>query len=76
MKIKTSVSISLDVLKKVDALSKPHSNRSEFIETAVRRFIEQLKKERRNADDLAIINRNYKRLNQEASAVLEYQALK
>ena len=73
MKIKTSVTISEDVLKAVDAFSGPHSNRSEFIETAVRRFVEHLRRERRNAKDLAIINRRSKRLNREALEVLEYQ---
>jgi len=75
MKIKTSITISDDVLKAVDDLSKPSSNRSEFIESAVRRFIEHLKKERRNAEDLKIINRRAKRLNKEASDVLEFQVI-
>ncbi len=75
MKIKTSVTISDDVLKAVDTFSGPKSNRSEFIETAVRRFIEHLRRERRNAQDLEIINRRSKRLNREASEVLEYQVL-
>jgi metal-responsive CopG/Arc/MetJ family transcriptional regulator len=73
MKIKTSITISNDVLQAVDSLTNPDSNRSEFIETAIRRFIEHLKKERRNANDLSILNQNSQRLNKEASAVLEFQ---
>ena len=75
MKRKTSVTISEEVLKDVDRFSTPHSNRSEFIETAVKRFIQHLQRERRNTKDLQIINRRSKRLNREALEVLEYQAL-
>ena len=75
MKIKTSITLSDDVLKAVDKLAKPSSNRSEFIESAVRRFIDHLRRERRNAKDLAIINRKSKRLNKEALEVLEFQAI-
>lgn len=75
MKVKASITISDDILRAVDSLSKPYSNRSEFIESAVRRFIEQLKREKRNAEDLKIINRRAKRLNREAADVLDYQVL-
>ena len=75
MKIKTSITLSDDVLKAVDTFSKPGSNRSEFIESAVRRFIEHLKREHRNAEDLKIINRRAKKLNNEATNVLDYQVL-
>ena len=75
MKIKTSITISDDVLKDVDNFSKPSLNRSEFIESAVRRFIEHLKRERRNAEDLKIINRRARRLNKEAADVLKFQVL-
>lgn len=75
MKIKTSITLSDDVLKAVDKLSKPSSNRSEFIESAVRRFIDHLRRERRNAKDLDIINRKSKRLNKEALEVLEFQVI-
>lgn len=75
MKVKASITISDDVLKAVDSFSKPYSNRSEFIESAVRRFIEQLKREKRNAEDLKIINRRAKRLNREAADILDYQVL-
>jgi metal-responsive CopG/Arc/MetJ family transcriptional regulator len=75
MKVKTSVTISDDVLRAVDSLSGPRSNRSAFIETAVRRFVEHLRRERRNAKDLEVINRRSKRLNREAAEVLELQGL-
>jgi metal-responsive CopG/Arc/MetJ family transcriptional regulator len=75
MKTKTSVTISDDVLKAVDQLAGPTLNRSAFVETAVRRFVEQLRRQRRNAADLAIINRRAGYLNREAAEVLEYQVM-
>ncbi|MBD3343894.1 MAG: hypothetical protein GF401_02385 [Chitinivibrionales bacterium] len=62
-------------MREVDKLARPGSNRSEFIEAAVRRFIEQLRRERINSKDIEIINRHAKRLNREAADVLEYQVL-
>lgn len=73
MKTKTSITISDDVLKAVDSLAGPQVNRSEFIETAIKRFVAHLRREQRNARDLEIINRRAARLNREASDVLEYQ---
>ena len=75
MKTKTSVTISDDVLRAVDSVAGADSNRSQFIETAVKRFLEHLRRERRNARDLEIINRRSKRLNREAAAVLDFQGL-
>lgn len=73
MKIKTSITLSEDLLDAVDKYSKPFKNRSEFIETATWKYVEQLIREKREARDLEIINRNSKRLNQEALDVLNYQ---
>jgi metal-responsive CopG/Arc/MetJ family transcriptional regulator len=49
-------------------------NRSEFIETAVRAIISQLRRAEQNARDLQIINQRAEYLNGEAADVLEYQA--
>jgi len=73
MKVKTSITLSEDVLKSVDALSGPYKNRSEFIEAAVRAFIAQLIRDEQNARDFDILNRHADRLNQEAADVLGYQ---
>jgi metal-responsive CopG/Arc/MetJ family transcriptional regulator len=75
MKIKTSITLSKDVIKAVDTFAASDSNRSEFIETAVRRFIKHLKRERQNSTDLEIINRKSGTLNREALDVLEYQRI-
>ncbi len=73
MKVKTSITLSEDILQTVDELSGSYKNRSEFIETAVRAFIDQLIRDQQNARDLEILNRHADRLNQEAADVLTYQ---
>jgi len=40
-KIKTSVTISKDLWKEVDSFAKDFRNRSEFVETALRKFVER-----------------------------------
>jgi metal-responsive CopG/Arc/MetJ family transcriptional regulator len=73
MKIKTSITLSKDILKAVDEFSGQYKNRSQFIEAAVRAFIAQLIQDEQNARDLDILNRHADRLNQEAADVLSYQ---
>jgi metal-responsive CopG/Arc/MetJ family transcriptional regulator len=73
MKIKTSITLSEDLLRAVDQRARPDKTRSEFIETAVRAFINQMIRDEQNARDLEIINRRADYLNQEAEDVLAYQ---
>ena len=73
MKTKTSITLSVEVLKAVDKLSGEYKNRSEFIETDLRAFIAQTIRNQRNERDLDIINRHAARLNKEAIDVLAYQ---
>ena len=73
MRIKTSVTLSKDVLKAVDKLSRSYKSRSEFIELALRAFIAQTTRYQQNAKDLEIINRRATALNSEAQDVLDYQ---
>ena len=76
MKVKTSITLSDELLKTVDRRSKQQRRtRSDFIELAVRAFIQQLIREEQNARDLEIINRHADALNKEAAEVLEYQVL-
>jgi metal-responsive CopG/Arc/MetJ family transcriptional regulator len=72
MKIKTSITMSTDVLAAVDKYADGH-NRSEFIETAVRAFIAEIVRREQDERDLEIINRHADRLNEEAMDVLSYQ---
>jgi len=73
MKVKTSITLSKDLLRAVDKLSGRYKNRSEFIEAALRAFIAQMIRNERNAKDLEIINRRADELNEEALDVLGYQ---
>lgn len=75
MKVKTSITLSEDLLEAIDQRSAQFKNRSDFIESAIRAFIVQMIREEQNAKDLAIINRQAERLNQEASDVLRYQVI-
>jgi metal-responsive CopG/Arc/MetJ family transcriptional regulator len=72
MKTKTSITLSADVIAMIDKHVEGGKNRSAFIELAVRTYLEILR--RRDQRDLSIINRLSRKLNQEASGVLRYQA--
>jgi Arc/MetJ-type ribon-helix-helix transcriptional regulator len=73
MKVKTSITLSEDLLKAIDKYTGEHKNRSEFIEDAVRAFIMQLIQRQQDARDLEIINQHADSLNREAADVLTYQ---
>ncbi len=73
MKVKTSITITDEVLKDIDLHIGEYRSRSEFIETAVRKFIVQLKRKKAEQRDLELINRNSDYLNAEAEDVLTYQ---
>lgn len=73
MKIKTSITLSEDLLDAINQRSGEFRNRSDFIEAAVRAYIAQKIREEQNARDLAIINRRADSLNEEAADVLAYQ---
>ena len=75
MKVKTSITLSEDLLDAIDESSGQFKNRSDFVEAAIRAYIEHMIREEQNAKDLAIINRQADRLNKEAIDVLEYQLI-
>ena len=72
MRIKTSVTLPTALLKAID---KVDGNRSAFIERAAIAYLTNLERRQRDQRDVAIINRNAKRLNREAEDVLGYQQL-
>jgi len=76
MKTKTSVTLSEEVLRLIDQNAQGEKNRSAFIETAVRAYLEVVKRRGRDQEDLSIINRLSEKLNSEATDVLGYQAEK
>lgn len=72
MKIKTSITLSDEIIKAIDLHMRTYRSRSAFIETACH-FIEQLKKKEAEQRDLEIINQCSDTLNDEAEDVLGYQ---
>ncbi len=74
MKIKTSVTLSKEVVALIDRHAEGESNRSAFIELAVRTYLRLLGRQKRDRDDLLLLNRLSEKLNKEAEDVLGYQA--
>ena len=73
MKVKTSITLSPDLLEAIDARAGRGRSRSEFIEAALRAFLDQTRRHERNARDL--LNRRAEQLNREAADVLSYQVI-
>ena len=73
MKVKTSITLSVEVLKAIDLYIGEYKSRSAFLEAAARKFIIQLKLKETEQRDLEIINRHADSLNAEAEDVLTYQ---
>ncbi|MBM4388191.1 MAG: ribbon-helix-helix protein, CopG family [Deltaproteobacteria bacterium] len=72
MKVKTSITLSRDLLETIDERTR-HKNRSDFIETALWEYIARIVREEQNKRDINIINKRSKYLNKEAEDVLSYQ---
>jgi Arc/MetJ-type ribon-helix-helix transcriptional regulator len=73
MKVKTSVTLSEELLPQIDELSGRFGNRSAVIEKAIRDFLAVEAKRRRDIQDMEILNRRGDALNKEAEDVLSYQ---
>ncbi len=73
MEIKTSITLSDEILEAIDLHIGGFRSRSEFLETAARKFIAQLARKEAERRDLEIINRHADSLNAEAEDVLTYQ---
>ncbi len=71
MKVKTSITLSENLIKALNRYAA--DNRSEFIEKALRSFLAQLARNKKNARDVSIINEQADVLNSEAEDVLSYQ---
>ena len=73
MKVKTSITISKEIIKEIDELSSQYGSRSVLIEQAIREFLDAEARRRRDLQDIDILDRNADALNQEAVDVLSYQ---
>jgi metal-responsive CopG/Arc/MetJ family transcriptional regulator len=74
MKEKTSITLSPDVLTKVDQLAGSRLSRSAVIEQVLRTFFRERGRRKMHARDLERINAAAGKLNAEAAEVLEYQS--
>ena len=75
MKVKTSITLSGDVLERIGRLAGSGQSRSSFIEHVLRRYLADRARAARNARDLERINRAADELNAEVAEVLKDQAL-
>lgn len=74
MKLKTSLTLSEDLVAKLDRLAGPEVSRSSFIEKILRDFVEGRAQARREARETAAINRHAAKLNAEMKDALSFQS--
>jgi metal-responsive CopG/Arc/MetJ family transcriptional regulator len=72
MKVKTSITLSDDLLRAVDELARS-SSRSEVIEQALRDFLAARAKALRDARDVELMNQHADAYNLETADLLSYQ---
>jgi metal-responsive CopG/Arc/MetJ family transcriptional regulator len=75
MKEKTSITLSPDILAKVDRVAGSKLSRSAVIEQVGRKFFSERNRRKIHARDVQRINASAQRLNREAADVLDYQSL-
>ena len=73
MKVKTSITLSEEIIREIDELSNQYGNRSLFIEKAIQHFLAAEAKRKRDLQDIEILNRRADALNKEAADALSYQ---
>jgi metal-responsive CopG/Arc/MetJ family transcriptional regulator len=74
MKLKTSVTLSSDLLEEIDRNVGTNTSRSAFIEAAMREYLKEKVRRAINERDLQILNANADYFNREMEDVLRYQA--
>jgi len=75
MKVKTSISISDEILHEVDDNLTNYKSRSTFIEAALKYYLINKIKHIRNENDLRILDSISADLNRESEEVLSYQEI-
>lgn len=73
MKIKTSITLSDDLLVKIDRNLGDFKNRSNFLENAAKNYLSQLARSENDRRDREILDRKAAAMNKEAEAVLDFQ---
>jgi metal-responsive CopG/Arc/MetJ family transcriptional regulator len=74
MKLKTSITLSSDLLEEIDRNAGSKASRSAFIEVAMREYLKEKVRRAINERDLQILNANADYFNREMEDVLRYQA--
>lgn len=74
MKVKTSISLSRDVLAAVDRLARTPGARSGVIESCLREYFQTVERRRSGLDDIERIKLHATELNAEMADALSYQA--
>jgi metal-responsive CopG/Arc/MetJ family transcriptional regulator len=74
MKLKTSLTLSEDLLEQVDKLAGPNVSRSSFVERVLRDYVEGRAQVRRQARETAALNRHASKLNAVMEDVASFQA--
>lgn len=74
MKVKTSVTLSAELIAAIDESCAPSGNRSEFLEQAAWDVIRRREREEASSRDRQIMARNASEWNQEAAEFLDLQA--
>jgi metal-responsive CopG/Arc/MetJ family transcriptional regulator len=72
VRVKTSITLPKELLRRLDRLD---SNRSALLERAALVYLAHLERQVRDRRDLDVIDRNADRLNREALDILDYQQL-
>jgi metal-responsive CopG/Arc/MetJ family transcriptional regulator len=74
MKTKTSLTLSGDLIARIDKLAGSKVSRSSYIEQILRDFVDGRAQARKDAREVAAINRHAAQLNAEMSDALSVQA--
>ena len=75
MKEKTSITLSREVLTRIDRAAGSRQSRSAFIEAVLLRYLREEAKAARDAREIELINQHADELNAEVEDVLRYQVL-
>lgn len=73
MKAKTSLTLSEDLVARIDRLAGPKISRSAYIEQILRDFVDGRAQARKDARETAAINRQSAQLNAEMRDALSFQ---
>jgi metal-responsive CopG/Arc/MetJ family transcriptional regulator len=74
VKSKTSLTLSEDLIASIDKMAGPGVSRSAYIEQILREFVNRRAQARKDAREVAAINRHAAQLNAEMSDALTFQA--